>query len=277
MISESQINELKGMLKRGILKQDELMKGHTSFKVGGPAEIYIEAPRDEFLAVLLWCAGENIPCYVIGNGSNLLVGDGGIKGVVIATAMMSDINVSVEKLRITAEAGVPLPKLAQTAAANGLGGLEFAAGIPGTVGGAVTMNAGAYGGEIKDIVISAEVVDKDGRVLTLSPEELMLSYRHSCIPERELIVLSATFAFLERAEKDIREEMADYMRRRAEKQPLELPSAGSTFKRPEGFFAGKLIEDAGLKGYRVGDAAVSEKHSGFVVNMGAATAKDITT
>ena len=202
------------------------------------------------------------------------MGDRGIRGVVIEmTEPMAAIEVNGTK--ITAQAGAMLSKIANTAAANGLGGMEFAAGIPGSVGGAVVMNAGAYGGEIKDIIEKAYVLDENGKQLELSKEELDLSYRHSCIPEKKYIVTKVVLELQQQDEAVIRSKMKELSEKRAEKQPLQYPSAGSTFKRPEGYFAGKLIMDAGLRGYQVGGAQVSEKHCGFVINKGEATAADI--
>ena len=217
---------------------------------------------------------ENAEVTVIGNGSNLLVGDKGIRGLVIEIGSgMNDIR--VEGTKIVAGAGALLSKVANEAAAAGLGGMEFAAGIPGSIGGAVTMNAGAYGGEMKDILESVKVIDPEGMMHTLSVEELDLSYRHSCIMEKGGIVVEATIKLEKKPEEEIRAQMADLRNRRVEKQPLEYPSAGSTFKRPEGYFAGKLIMDAGLRGYTVGGAQVSEKHCGFVINHANATAADV--
>ena len=211
---------------------------------------------------------------MIGNGSNLLVGDKGIRGLVIEIGSgMNDIR--VEGTKIVAGAGALLSKVANEAAAAGLGGMEFAAGIPGSIGGAVTMNAGAYGGEMKDILESVKVIDPEGMMHILSVEELDLSYRHSCIMEKGGIVVEATIKLEKKPEEEIRAQMADLRNRRVEKQPLEYPSAGSTFKRPEGYFAGKLIMDAGLRGYTVGGAQVSEKHCGFVINHANATAADV--
>ena len=217
---------------------------------------------------------EHAEVTVIGNGSNLLVGDKGIRGIVIEIGSgMNDIR--VEDTKIVAGAGALLSKVANAAAAAGLGGMEFAAGIPGSIGGAVTMNAGAYGGEMKDILESVKVIDPEGMMHTLSVEALDLSYRHSCIMEKGGIVVEATIKLEKKTEEEIRAQMADLRNRRVEKQPLEYPSAGSTFKRPEGYFAGKLIMDAGLRGYTVGGAQVSEKHCGFVINHNNATAADV--
>ena len=211
---------------------------------------------------------------IIGNGSNLLVGDKGIRGVVIEMGKHA-AKVKVEEDRITAEAGAMLAAVAKQAARAGLSGMEFACGIPGTIGGAVVMNAGAYGGEMKDIIRSVTVLTKAGEQKKLSLEELELSYRHSCIPENEYIVLQAELKLFPEEKEKIEARMEELKNQRVTKQPLEYPSAGSTFKRPEGYFAGKLIQDAGLRGFQVGGAQVSEKHCGFVINKEHATASDI--
>ena len=251
------------------------MKNHTTFRVGGPADIFLTPSAEELPAVLSVCREEQVPVTVIGNGSNLLVGDRGIRGVVICIGSgMRGIRVDGEKIFL--EAGVTLAAAAQQAAKAGLTGLEFASGIPGTFGGAVVMNAGAYGGEMKDVIVSVRVISEDGEILTLSKEELDLSYRHSVIPERGYLVIDGELLLTREKDPDqITERMEELKKKRIEKQPLEYPSAGSTFKRPEGYFAGKLIMDAGLRGFSVGGAAVSEKHCGFVINKGNATAADI--
>ena len=256
------------------LMKEELMAKHTTFRIGGPAEVYA-CPNQEQLPALLEAAKkENAEVTVIGNGSNLLVGDKGIRGLVIEIGSgMNDIR--VEGTKIVAGAGALLSKVANAAAAASLGGMEFAAGIPGSIGGAVTMNAGAYGGEMKDILESVKVIDPEGMMHTLSVEELDLSYRHSCIMEKGGIVVEATIKLEKKPEEEIRAQMADLRNRRVEKQPLEYPSAGSTFKRPEGYFAAKLIDDSGLRGYRVGGAMVSDKHCGFVVNVDHASSADV--
>lgn len=272
---KAQINQIVDCTR---VSYDELMKLHTTFRVGGPADIYIKPNASELSRLIQLFYKEYYPYQIIGNGSNLLVGDKGIRGAVIEIGAEASGILHMKEgdtHMLVAEAGASLAALAQKAASFGLKGLEFAAGIPGTVGGAVTMNAGAYGGEIKDVISSATVLTGTGEKLTLSRDELDLSYRHSCIPEKSYIVISATFSLEKGEEEEIRATMSDYTKRRVEKQPLEFPSAGSTFKRPEGYFAGKLIEDAGLRGYRVGDAQVSEKHCGFVINRGNATAAEI--
>ena len=269
------ITRLEQILTKDRIRQNEPMKNHTTFRVGGPADIFLTPSAEELPAVLSVCREEQMPVMVIGNGSNLLVGDQGIRGVVICIGFgMRGIRVDGEKLFL--EAGVTLAAAAQQAAKAGLTGLEFASGIPGTFGGAVVMNAGAYGGEMKDVIVSVRVISEDGEILTLSKEELDLSYRHSVIPERGYLVIDGELLLTREKDPDqITERMEELKKKRIEKQPLEYPSAGSTFKRPEGYFAGKLIMDAGLRGFSVGGAAVSEKHCGFVINKGNATAADI--
>ena len=254
---------------------DEPMKKHTTFHIGGNADYFVMPNKaSEVAEVVKLCKEEGIPFYVLGNGSNLLVSDKGYRGVIIQIYKeMNDIR--VEGTIVTAQAGALLSKIGSVALADSLTGFEFAAGIPGTVGGAVVMNAGAYGGEMKDILLSVTVLTPDGAVLTLYNKELELGYRTSIIAKKDYIVLEAKYK-LERGEKDvIREKMDELKVKRVTKQPLEMPSAGSTFKRPEGYFAGKLIQDAGLRGFQVGGAQVSEKHCGFVVNTGDATAADV--
>lgn len=256
-----------------VLKQ-EPMKKHTTFRVGGPAEYYMIPKRDEIEALIRLCNHYNIPFLIIGNGSNLLVSDRGIRGAVIEIGKEMD-EIQIEGERIGVQAGALLSKTAHRAMKESLTGMEFAAGIPGCVGGAVAMNAGAYGGEIKDILSCVTILTKEGEVKKLSAKELELSYRHSIISAKEYIVLDAEFVLKKGEREQIESRMEELKEKRVEKQPLEYPSAGSTFKRPEGYFAGKLIMDAGLRGFQVGGAAVSEKHCGFVINRGDATAADI--
>ena len=268
------IEELKQILPKEQILPEEAMKQHTTFRIGGPAECLVLPNREQLAKVLLFAKDRQIPITVIGNGSNLLVADEGISGIVIEIGKFcAGIEIEGNKLRIGA--GTLLSKAAQTAASESLAGFEFVAGIPGSVGGAVVMNAGAYGGELKDILEEVTVLTPEGEFLVCKAEELELSYRHSCIPERGWIVVEAVVALHPGKEEEIRAVMADLKNQRVSKQPLEFPSAGSTFKRPQGYFAGKLIEDCGCKGYRVGDAQVSEKHSGFVINLGNATAADV--
>ena len=257
-----------------VIRTEEPMSKHTTFRIGGAAEVFAAPDARELSQLLAMAKGADVPVTVIGNGSNLLVGDRGIAGLVIEIGeRMSEVR--IEGTILVAGAGALLSKAAQTAAAAGLGGLEFAAGIPGSVGGAVVMNAGAYGGEMKDVLQSVKVLTEEGELLVLTTEELELGYRHSCVPERKYIVVEATMELSAKPEEEIRACMAELRAKRVEKQPLEYPSAGSTFKRPEGYFAGKLIMDAGLRGYTVGGAQVSEKHCGFVINKGGATAADV--
>lgn len=268
------LTELQNVMGGSGIFMEEPMKKHTTFRVGGPADVLVQPDETALAAILALCRQYHVSYSFIGNGSNLLVGDKGIRGVVIE---MTDPmgNIEVDGTKITAQAGAMLSKIANTAASNGLGGMEFAAGIPGSVGGAVVMNAGAYGGEMKDIIEKVYVLDENGAQLELDRDALDLGYRHSCIPEKKYIVTKVVLELVPRNEAEIRSEMKELNEKRAEKQPLQYPSAGSTFKRPEGYFAGKLIMDAGLRGYQVGGAQVSEKHCGFVINEGDATAADI--
>lgn len=255
---------------------EEPMRKHTSFKIGGPAEIFISAgSAEEAVRAVRLCREENIPFEVIGNGSNLLVADCGVRGAVICIGRgMSRITIENNIMR--AEGGALLSAAARAAQRASLSGMEFAAGIPGTVGGGIYMNAGAYGGEMKGIVRSVLYADGEGRLKRAEKDELDFSYRHSMFSDKKLIILEAEIELKHGDAERINEEMTELNRRRAEKQPLEYPSAGSTFKRPEGAFAGRLIEEAGLRGFSVGGAAVSEKHAGFVVNLGNAAAKDVS-
>ncbi len=268
------LTELQNVMGGSGIFMEEPMKKHTTFRVGGPADVLVQPDETALAAILALCRQYHVSYSFIGNGSNLLVGDKGIRGVVIEmTEPMG--NIEVHGTQITAQAGAMLSKIANTAASNGLGGMEFAAGIPGSVGGAVVMNAGAYGGEMKDIIERVYVLDENGAQLELDRDALDLGYRHSCIPEKKYIVTKVVLELVPRNEAEIRSEMKELNEKRAEKQPLQYPSAGSTFKRPEGYFAGKLIMDAGLRGYQVGGAQVSEKHCGFVINKEDATAADI--
>ena len=259
------------------IQKNEPMKKHTTFRIGGPADYFIMPSNEKELAeTIRVCREFSIPIYIVGNGSNLLVGDKGFRGAIIQL-YKSMGTFQVEGNQITAQAGCSLAQIANAALDAALTGFEFAAGIPGTLGGAVVMNAGAYGGEISDNLLWAELMDETGAVLRLERDRLKLSYRHSVMMEQSLVVLRAGFSFTKGDAMAITQKVAELSRSRKEKQPLEYPSAGSTFKRPEGYFAGKLIQDCGLKGFRVGDAMVSEKHSGFVINVGHATAADVMT
>ena len=253
----------------------EPLSEHTTFKIGGPADVFVAPDSIESAErAIAVCREEGVPFFVLGRGSDLLVSDDGYRGVIVALAD-GLTNVSVDGEEMTCQAGVTLKEASEMACELGLSGLEFACGIPGSVGGACFMNAGAYGGCTADVLQSVRALMPDGSVQTIPADELNLGYRQSRVKDDGLVVLSATFSLREDDPEDIRARMDDFTQRREDKQPLELASAGSTFKRPEGFFAGKLITDAGLKGYQVGDAAVSKKHAGFVVNLGNASAADV--
>ncbi len=269
--------QLCGIVKEENVQTEEMMKNHTTFRIGGPAEYFVTPHTvEEIKQVILLCKKEHVPYFVLGNGSNLLVGDLGIRGVVIQIFKNFNEIVLEKEGIIRVQAGALLSKIAGFARKHELTGFEFAAGIPGTVGGAVMMNAGAYGGEMKDVIVKASVLDQNGNVFFLSNEELELSYRKSIVGRKGYLVLEVWIALKKGEKEEIEEKMEDLKERRISKQPLDRPSAGSTFKRPEGYFAGKLIMDAGLKGFTVGGAQVSEKHCGFVINTGEATAKDVT-
>ena len=256
---------------------EEAMSQHTTFKIGGPADYFLVPDKGEDVGrVIKICKEKEIPYFILGNGSNLLVGDGGYRGAVIQIYRNMS-SVTVEGNEITAQAGALLSAVAAAAKNASLTGFEFAGGIPGTIGGAVVMNAGAYGGEMKDVLTEVTVMNAEGDIFTLPTEELELGYRTSIIKTAGYIVLEAKIRLKEGDPEVIRETMKDLTIRRTTKQPLEYPSAGSTFKRPEGYFAGKLIMDSGLAGYQVGGAQVSEKHCGFVINAGDATARDVRT
>ena len=255
----------------------EAMSRHTTFKIGGPADYFLMPDKDTDVGrIVKICKESAIPYFILGNGSNLLVGDGGYRGAVIQIYKNMSA-VTVEGTEITVQAGARLSSVAAAAKNAALTGFEFAGGIPGTMGGAVVMNAGAYGGEMKDVLIEVTVMDEEGEIVTLPADKLELGYRTSIIKTAGYIVLEAKLQLKEGNPEVIRETMKDLTIRRTTKQPLEYPSAGSTFKRPEGYFAGKLIMDSGLAGYQVGGAQVSEKHCGFVINAGGATARDVRT
>ena len=253
------------------------MKQHTTFKIGGPADYFlVPESGEEAGEIIKICKQTDIPYFILGNGSNLLVGDGGYRGVVIQIYRNMSA-VTTEGTIITAQAGALLSSVAAVAKNASLTGFEFAGGIPGTVGGAAVMNAGAYGGEMKDVLVEVTVMDAAGNIFTIPAEKLELGYRTSIIKKAGYIVLEAKIRLEEGNQEAIRERMKELTIQRTTKQPLEFPSAGSTFKRPEGYFAGKLVMDSGLRGYQVGGARVSEKHCGFVINAGGATAKDVRT
>lgn len=261
--------------KENILEK-ELMSRHTTFKVGGPCFILVKIDSVlQLQKILPYLVSDKIPYFFLGNGSNLLVSDKGYEGVILTYSPLMADDVQVDGEFITAGGGVLLSKVAKRALDESLTGFEFAAGIPGTVGGAMVMNAGAYDGEMKQIVKNVEVVDETGNLKVLSVEEMEFGYRTSILKREPFIVTRVTFKLEKGDANAIKEKMDDLAQRRRDKQPLEFPSAGSTFKRPEGYFAGKLIMDAGLRGYQVGGAKVSDKHCGFVINADNATASDV--
>lgn len=256
---------------------DEPMSQHTTFRIGGPADVFVMPENyEQIREVLRLCKEEKLPFFVLGNGSNLLVSDSGYRGVII------QMDRNMEEIRLDGEeihacAGALLSSVAVAARNASLTGFEFAGGIPGTIGGAAVMNAGAYGGELKDVLKEVTVMTREGEILTIPAEKMEMGYRTSIIKTAGYLVLEAVISLKKGDEEAIRATMKDLSERRTEKQPLDYPSAGSTFKRPEGYFAGKLIMDSGLRGYRAGGAQVSEKHCGFVINAGGATAEDVRT
>ena len=276
-MNQKVIEKFWNLLGKDRVLVDEPMKRHTTFRIGGPADFFLlPSTVDEVRGILEICREEELPYFILGNGSNLLVSDKGYRGVIIQL-YRNFSNISVEGNEICASSGALLSQIAAAARNASLTGFEFAGGIPGTLGGAVFMNAGAYGGELKDVLKEAVVMTEQGEILTLPVEKLDLGYRTSRIKKAGYLVLEARLV-LEQGDMDkIRDITKDLTEKRVSKQPLEYPSAGSTFKRPEGYFAGKLIMDAGLRGYQVGDAQVSEKHCGFVINKGNATAADVLT
>ena len=274
-MTEDQKKKLTRLLEESTVQFDEPMDKHTTFRIGGNAECYVRVENVEELGALTdFCKREEIPFFFMGKGSNLLVSDNGISGVV-ATFGEKMCDITLHEDMIVAEAGATLSAVAGFALQKGLTGFEFAAGIPGSIGGAIRMNAGAYGGDMSQVVGWVRVLTPDGNIKTILGAHMEFGYRTSILKEIPYIVLACGIQLMPGDEKEIRLTMLELGARRREKQPLEYPSAGSTFKRPEGYFAGKLIEEAGCKGLSVGDAKVSEKHCGFVVNEGEATAKDV--
>ncbi len=269
------LEKLQKILGETKVLAEEPMASHTTFRIGGPADYFVmPETTEELSAVLKLCKEEKIPYFILGNGSNLLVGDKGFRGIVIQLYKNFD-GIRIDGTTVTAKAGAMLIRTAKEAGKAGLTGLEFASGIPGTIGGAMVMNAGAYGGEMKDVVTAVTVLTKDGEIRKLTGEEMKFRYRGSVIEDEGYIVLEATMQLKKGDLQEIQSRMEELSLQRRTKQPIEYPSAGSTFKRPEGYFAGKLIMDAGLRGFSVGGAQVSEKHCGFVINAGGATAADV--
>lgn len=263
-----------GLSPEADIRQNVPLKDHTTFKVGGPADIFIETGCEaDIVNAFEIINDEKIPYLIMGNGSNLLITDKGFRGAVVSLKQPDFIN--IEGNIVEAGAGALLSSAAAAAARNSLTGLEFAGGIPGSVGGAVYMNAGAYGGEMARVLKSVKAVMPDGEIKTFDRDQLCMGYRHSVFTDNKAVIISAVMELEQGDKSQIDSLMKELSRKRSEKQPLNYPSAGSTFKRPEGYFAAKLIEDAGLKGLRAGGAQVSEKHSGFIVNAGGATASDI--
>ena len=272
------MNELKAFLLENSVRfyENEPMKNRTSFRIGGDAKLFIEPENEQELSLVLEkCRSCSLEPFIIGNGSNLLVSDSGIERPVIKLCGEFEKITLVDETTVRAGAGAMLVSLCRFALLNSLSGLEFAYGIPGSVGGAVFMNAGAYGGEMKNVVEFCEHVDRRGNKGKLSKDELSFSYRKSAYGENGFVVTFATFKLQKGEKGEVEEKMNELLNRRKDKQPLSFPSAGSVFKRPEGYFAGALIEQSGLKGKRIGGAMVSEKHAGFIVNAGAATCRDV--
>lgn len=273
-LKDSFIKSIEEIVGSENIKLDELMKKHTTFKVGGPADILVYPSTYEMVKkVIAACKANNVEYFLMGNGSNLIVKDGGFRGVVIKVDHLNEIKVSDSF--VTAQCGAVLSSVAKAALENSLTGLEFASGIPGYIGGAVAMNAGAYGGEMSHVLEKVLVINNENNIIELTIDELELGYRTSAILKYGYIVLETTMRLTQGDKDEIKTRMNELAVQRRTKQPLEYPSAGSTFKRPVGYFAGKLIQDAGLRGASVGGAQVSEKHSGFVINTGDATASDI--
>lgn len=276
-MEKSRIYQLFKDKKFGKILFDEPMKNHTSFKIGGPADVLIIPEREEEIVnAIRFCRENQIKYFIMGNGSNLLVKDTGIRGAVIKVANGFD-RIEVIGERVICQSGALLSKVAKYALKHSLTGFEFASGIPGTIGGAIAMNAGAYGGEMKDVVSKVKAIDRNNNIVEFTNADMNFRYRGSLVSDENLIVLGVELNLQKGDYSSIEAKMKDLTERRVSKQPLEYPSAGSTFKRPEGYFAGKLIEDAGLRGVRYGDAQVSEKHCGFVINVGEATFDHVIT
>lgn len=268
------IKKLQAIMAIENIKENEPMKDHTSFKVGGPADLFLmPQTQTELQQVLKICKESDKPLYIMGNGSNLIVRDKGYRGIIVSTKALNQVE--VQGTTLIAEPGISLKDLANIALKENLTGLEFASGIPGSLGGAVTMNAGAYDGEMKGVIQSITVITEDGSLKTIPAEECQFGYRSSILQQHGWILIRVELGLKHGDCQAIEAKMLNLNTQRQTKQPLEYPSAGSTFRRPEGYYAGKLVQDAGFKGYAIGGAQVSEKHSGFVINKGGATAADI--
>ena len=275
MKMETVIAGLAGLVPEENILVNEPMKKHTTFRIGGEAACYVKIQNaDQLATVQKFLQQESVPMQVLGNGSNLLFSDEGFAGVILEICDKMN-GIRVEGSQLIVQAGALMSKVARVAYENGLTGFEFAAGIPGTIGGGTVMNAGAYGGELKQVISSVKMLDETGKIVELSNEEMEFGYRTSIVKKKPYIVVEVTLQLRPGKQEEILEAMEDLAFRRRDKQPLEYPSAGSTFKRPEGYFAGELIMKSGLRGYRVGGAQVSEKHCGFVINTGDATAEDV--
>ena len=269
------LEKLQKLLGEAKVLVQEPMASHTTFRIGGPADYFVMPETvEELAAVLKLCKEEQMPYFILGNGSNLLVGDKGFRGVVIQLYKNFD-GIQIEGTKVTAKAGAMLIRVAKESGKAGLTGLEFASGIPGTIGGAMVMNAGAYGGEMKDVVTAVTVLTKEGDIKNLTGDEMNFRYRGSVVEDEGYIVLEAVMELKEGNLEEIQARIDELSIQRKTKQPIEYPSAGSTFKRPEGYFAGALIEQNNLKGVAVGGAQVSEKHAGFIINRANATSKDV--
>ena len=264
---------INSLSKEAKILLNEPMKNHTSFKIGGPADILIMPGCIDDVKKVIDFA-KDIPLYIIGNGSNLLVNDDGIKGIVLKIANCLN-KVETDEDYIVAEAGATLALVSNIAKRNSLTGMEWACGIPGSIGGAVYMNAGAYGGEMKDIVVETTYINENNEIITINNERHAFSYRKSIFTNTKNVILQTKLKLQKGNQEEIETKMRELLEQRRQKQPLEYPSAGSTFKRPEGYFVGKIMDDLGLKGYTIGGAQVSEKHGGFIINTGNATAKDV--
>ena len=273
MLNNKVLQKIVEIVSEENVKLDEILKNHTATKLGGKADYFVTPTTVEQVQNIVTFAKEHqIPLLLIGNGSNMVVKDGGFRGIVLSLIKFDNLTINENKMVV--QSGVSIIEASRKALEANLTGLEFACGIPGSIGGALAMNAGAYGGEIQDIIVSTVVISPEGEVLTLSKEELELGYRKSIIAKKGYIALEATFQLEKGDYKEIKEKMDDLTQKREERQPLEYPSAGSVFKRPPGHFAGKLIQDSGLQGTNIGGAEVSLKHAGFIINKDNATATD---